>query len=94
MFDLRKNIAIVPQDTALFNETAIYNIAYGAVSNYDNLPLDLKKFQNKADNPYQMYKLREMHSDEVWSQFLTEPPMGNRAASKMEEAPEFVYPTL
>lgn len=33
--DLRKNIAIVPQDCVLFNETIMYNIAYGAISNPD-----------------------------------------------------------
>ena len=29
--DLRSNIAIVPQDCVLFNDTALYNIAYGGV---------------------------------------------------------------
>lgn len=29
--DLRSAIAIVPQDCVLFNDTAMYNIAYGAV---------------------------------------------------------------
>lgn len=28
---LRSNIAIVPQDCVLFNDTLMYNIAYGAV---------------------------------------------------------------
>ena len=29
--ELRANIAIVPQDCVLFNETLMYNIAYGGV---------------------------------------------------------------
>jgi len=29
--DLRSNIAIVPQDCVLFNDTVLYNIAYGGV---------------------------------------------------------------
>ena len=29
--DLRSNIAIVPQDCVLFNDTILYNIAYGGV---------------------------------------------------------------
>jgi len=29
--DLREHIAIVPQDCVLFNDTAAYNIAYGAL---------------------------------------------------------------
>lgn len=33
---LRSNIAIVPQDCVMFNDTAAYNIAYGGVS----LPVD------------------------------------------------------
>lgn len=31
--DLRSNIAIVPQDCVLFNDTIMYNIAYGGISN-------------------------------------------------------------
>jgi ATP-binding cassette, subfamily B, heavy metal transporter len=29
--DLRSNIAIVPQDCVLFNDTVLYNIAYGGI---------------------------------------------------------------
>lgn len=32
LYDLRSQIAIVPQDCVLFNETIMYNIAYGAVN--------------------------------------------------------------
>ena len=31
--ELRNNIAIVPQDCVLFNETILYNIAYGGINN-------------------------------------------------------------
>jgi len=33
--DLRANIAIVPQDCVLFNDTILYNIAYGGVKDPD-----------------------------------------------------------
>jgi len=33
--DLRSNIAIVPQDCVLFNDTVMYNIAYGAIREPD-----------------------------------------------------------
>jgi len=33
--DLRSNIAIVPQDCVLFNDTILYNIAYGGVKDPD-----------------------------------------------------------
>ena len=29
--DLRSSIAIVPQDCVLFNDTILYNIAYGGI---------------------------------------------------------------
>lgn len=31
LFDLRNAIAIVPQDCVLFNDTILYNIAYGGI---------------------------------------------------------------
>lgn len=31
LVDLRSNIAIVPQDCVLFNDTILYNIAYGGI---------------------------------------------------------------
>jgi ABC-type transport system involved in Fe-S cluster assembly fused permease/ATPase subunit len=33
LYDLRSQIAIVPQDCVLFNDTVMYNIAYGGVNN-------------------------------------------------------------
>ena len=33
--DLRSQIAIVPQDCVLFNDTALYNLAYGGVGLID-----------------------------------------------------------
>lgn len=41
--DLRKQIAIVPQDCVLFNDTVAYNIAYGAVND--------PKFKALIDDP-------------------------------------------
>jgi ABC-type multidrug transport system fused ATPase/permease subunit len=41
--DLRSMIAIVPQDCVLFNETVMYNIAYGAVRD--------PEFKELIDNP-------------------------------------------
>lgn len=32
LFDLRSHIAIVPQDCVLFNDTILYNIAYGGLN--------------------------------------------------------------
>lgn len=32
LFDLRNHIGIVPQDCVLFNDTILYNIAYGALN--------------------------------------------------------------
>jgi len=32
LYDLRSQIAIVPQDCVLFNDTIMYNIAYGGVN--------------------------------------------------------------
>ena len=33
--DLRSQVAIVPQDCVLFNDTVMYNIAYGAIREKD-----------------------------------------------------------
>mmetsp|Transcript_11075 Transcript_11075/g.16838 ORF Transcript_11075/g.16838 Transcript_11075/m.16838 type:complete len:92 (+) Transcript_11075:1464-1739(+) len=41
--DLRSNIAIVPQDCVLFNDTIMYNIAYGGVKD--------PEFKKLVDNP-------------------------------------------
>lgn len=41
--DLRKQIAIVPQDCVLFNDTVAYNIAYGAVKD--------PEFKKLVDDP-------------------------------------------
>ena len=40
--DLRSHIAIVPQDNVLFNDSALYNISYGALS-YRKIPDHKKK---------------------------------------------------
>jgi ATP-binding cassette, subfamily B, heavy metal transporter len=40
---LRKNIAIVPQDCVLFNDTVLYNIAYGGIRD--------EKISKIIDNP-------------------------------------------
>jgi ATP-binding cassette subfamily B protein len=37
--DLRSNIAIVPQDCVLFNDTILYNIAYGGINNPELAPM-------------------------------------------------------
>ena len=42
--DLRSNIAIVPQDCVLFNDTALYNIAYGGIKD-----AELKKLCDDPD---------------------------------------------
>ena len=41
--ELRSNIAIVPQDCVLFNDTITYNIAYGAIRE--------KEIMSKIDDP-------------------------------------------
>lgn len=43
--DLRSNIAIVPQDCVLFNDTVMYNIAYGGIRDpeFRKLVIDKKK---------------------------------------------------
>lgn len=49
--DLRKNIAIVPQDCVLFNDTVAYNIAYGAVKE--------PEFKKLVDDPKRQDELVE-----------------------------------
>ena len=49
--DLRSNIAIVPQDCVLFNDTALYNIAYGGIKD-----AELKKL---CDDPDKKSELEE-----------------------------------
>ena len=51
--DLRSNIAIVPQDCVLFNDTVMYNIAYGGVKDeefkslVDDQPAQEKELEEK-----------------------------------------------
>jgi len=51
--DLRSNIAIVPQDCVLFNDTVMYNIAYGGVKDeefkslVDDQPAKEKELEEK-----------------------------------------------
>ena len=49
--DLRKNIAIVPQDCVLFNDTIAYNIGYGAVRD--------PEFKKMVDDPERINELIE-----------------------------------
>ena len=49
--DLRSKIAIVPQDCVLFNDTVLYNIAYGGVSE--------KIFKDKLVDPKRHEELLE-----------------------------------
>jgi ABC-type transport system involved in Fe-S cluster assembly fused permease/ATPase subunit len=50
--DLRSNIGIVPQDCVLFNDTALYNIAYGGIR--------VKEFKEIVDNEDREEELTEM----------------------------------
>lgn len=47
LHDLRKSIAIVPQDCVLFNDTVLYNIAYGGIR--DKEVSDLIDEETKVD---------------------------------------------
>ena len=49
--DLRSNIAIVPQDCVLFNDTVMYNIGYGGVRD--------KEFKKLVDDPNKADELIE-----------------------------------
>ena len=50
--DLRSSIAIVPQDCVLFNDTALYNIAYGGVKDKD--------FKEIVDDPDRVDELTDL----------------------------------
>lgn len=49
--DLRSNIAIVPQDCVLFNDTILYNIAYGGVKD--------PEFKKLVDDPNRTDELKD-----------------------------------
>jgi ABC-type multidrug transport system fused ATPase/permease subunit len=49
--DLRSNIGIVPQDCVLFNDTILYNIAYGGVKD--------PEFKKIVDDPARQNELRD-----------------------------------
>jgi len=55
--DLRNQIAIVPQDCVLFNDTLKYNIAYGGVKDPD--------FKKKLENEGNVIQEREIMKDIV-----------------------------
>jgi ABC-type multidrug transport system fused ATPase/permease subunit len=50
--DLRSNIGIVPQDCVLFNDTILYNIAYGGVKD--------PEFKKIVDDPLRQNELRDI----------------------------------
>ena len=50
LFELRKHLAIVDQDTYLYPGTIYENIACGAINNYNNVPLDLVIQSSKTAN--------------------------------------------
>lgn len=50
--DLRSNIGIVPQDCVLFNDTVLYNIAYGGIKDPD--------FKKLVDDPTKTEAVKEV----------------------------------
>lgn len=51
LYDLRNHIGIVPQDCVLFNDTILYNIAYGALND--------QMIQKMIDDPNKVDELLE-----------------------------------
>ena len=70
--DLRSHIAIVPQDCVLFNDTVMYNIAYGAIRETD--------IQEMIDDPERsdelIYRIIPASKRASIHQFILEKQMG------------------
>lgn len=76
LYDLRSNIAIVPQDCCLFNDTLKYNLAYGGVKDPEfskmiNDPTKQELIISQVDKAakkaqiYDFIKTREKEYDEI-----------------------------